>query len=136
MTIQFYYIVFYFIFFLAAVVPAIMIVLASYAGCDRLLVVTWFTLAMGFMGTFYPGMKVNPLDLSPNYAGSLMAVTNGIGALAGVASPSFVGFMAPDVCMPNCMDVFQIISILFNFFSSKHWHNGESYFGLHSVFLL
>ncbi len=24
---------------------------------------------MGFMGTFYPGMKVNPLDLSPNYAG-------------------------------------------------------------------
>lgn len=25
---------------------------------------------MGFMGTFYPGMKVNPLDLSPNYAGT------------------------------------------------------------------
>lgn len=28
---------------------------------------------------FVSGMKVNPLDLSPNYAGSLMATTNGIG---------------------------------------------------------
>lgn len=52
---------------------------------------------MGFMGTFYPGMKVNPLDLSPNYAGSIMAVTNGIGALTGVAAPSFVGLMTPNV---------------------------------------
>lgn len=29
-------------------------------------------------------MKVNSLDLSPNYAGSLMATTNGIGALTGI----------------------------------------------------
>lgn len=91
-------------FFSAAVVPAIMIVLASYAGCNRALVVTWFTLAMGFMGTFYPGMKVNPLDLSPNYAGSLMAVTNGIGALTGVAAPTFVGFMTPNVSCEDFVD--------------------------------
>lgn len=83
--------------FAAAVVPAIFIVLASYAECNRMLVVAYFTLAMGFMGTFYPGMKVNPLDLSPNYAGSLMAVTNGIGALAGIFAPNFVGVMAPNV---------------------------------------
>lgn len=61
------------------------------------MVVVWFTLAMGFMGTFYPGMKVNPLDLSPNYAGSIMAVTNGIGAITGVVAPSFVGLMTPNV---------------------------------------
>lgn len=35
--------------FVAAVFPAIFIVLASYAGCNKLLVVVWFTLAMGFM---------------------------------------------------------------------------------------
>lgn len=49
------------------------------------------------MGTFYPGMKVNPLDLSPNYAGSLMALTNGIGAMTGVAAPWMVGYMTPNV---------------------------------------
>lgn len=52
---------------------------------------------MGLMGTFYPGMKVNPLDLSPNYAGSLMAVTNGIGAITGIIAPYVVGIMTPNV---------------------------------------
>lgn len=81
----------------AAVFPAFFIVFASYAGCNKLMVVIWFVLAMGFMGTFYPGMKVNPLDLSPNYAGSLMALTNGIGAITGIAAPSMVGYMTPNV---------------------------------------
>lgn len=49
------------------------------------------------MGNFYPGMKVNAIDLSPNYAGSLMALTNGLGALTGIAAPAFVGVMTPDV---------------------------------------
>lgn len=62
------------------------------------MVVLYLTLAMGFMGTFYPGMKVNPLDLSPNYAGSLMAVTNGIGGLMGFIAPQFVGFIIENVC--------------------------------------
>lgn len=42
-------------------------------------------------------MKVNPLDLSPNYAGSLMALTNGIGSLTGIAAPYAVGVMTPHV---------------------------------------
>lgn len=49
------------------------------------------------MGNFYPGMKINPIDLSPNYAGSLMALSNGLGALTGIAAPAFVGIMTPDV---------------------------------------
>lgn len=77
--------------------PAFFIVGASYAGCDKVMVVAFFTIAMGFMGTFYPGMKVNPLDLSPNYAGSIMALTNGIGAITGVVAPTLVGFLTPNV---------------------------------------
>lgn len=71
--------------------------LASYAGCDRTMVIIHFTIAMGIMGTFYPGMKVNPLDLSPNYAGTLMAITNGIGAITGIIAPTLVGLMTPNV---------------------------------------
>lgn len=77
-----------------------------------MLVVVWFTLAMGFMGTFYPGMKVNPLDLSPNYAGSLMAVTNGIGALTGVAAPTFVGLMTPDVSQDHSLPFRTFIDLM------------------------
>ena len=82
---------------IASVGPAIFIVAASYAGCNRLLVVFLFTIAMGIMGTFYPGMKVNPIDLSPNYAATLMAITNGIGAITGIIGPYVVGIMTPNV---------------------------------------
>lgn len=36
----------------------------------------------------FVGMKVNALDLSPNFAGTLMGITNGIGALTGIAAVS------------------------------------------------
>lgn len=52
---------------------------------------------MGFMGNYYPSMKVNALDLSSNFAGSLIALSNGMGAITGVAAPTFVGIMTPDV---------------------------------------
>lgn len=52
---------------------------------------------MGFMGTFYCGMKVNALDLSPNFAGPLMAVVNGVGAIAGIVSPYVAGAITKDV---------------------------------------
>lgn len=83
---------------IASVFPAIFIVGASYAGCDRTWVVILFVLAMGTMGTFYPGMKVNGLDLSPNYAGTLMAITNGVGAVTGIIGPYLVGALTPNVC--------------------------------------
>lgn len=57
--------------------PAIFILCAGFAGYNKTLAVIMFTLTMGFLGAYFPGLKVNPLDLSPNYAGSLMALTNG-----------------------------------------------------------
>lgn len=54
-------------------------------------------MAMGFMGNYYPGMRVNVLDLSPNYAGTIIAISNGAGSLSGVAVPTFIGYMVPDV---------------------------------------
>lgn len=50
---------------------------ASYAGYNKVLAVIMFILTMGFLGSYFPGLKVNALDLSPNYSGSVMALTNG-----------------------------------------------------------
>ncbi|KAJ8967618.1 hypothetical protein NQ314_002736, partial [Rhamnusium bicolor] len=75
----------------ASMGPAVFILAASYSGCDRSLAVVMFTIAMGFMGTFYCGMKVNALDLSPNFAGTIMAIVNGIGGLTGIIVPYLVG---------------------------------------------
>jgi hypothetical protein len=81
----------------ASMGPAIFIIAASYSGCDRDLAVGMFTIAMSFMGTFYCGMKVNALDLAPNFAGTLMAIVNGIGAITGIIVPYLVGALTEDV---------------------------------------
>ncbi|XP_018804536.1 PREDICTED: putative inorganic phosphate cotransporter [Bactrocera latifrons] len=93
---------------LAAFGPAIFMVAASYAGCDRIAVVALFTICMGLMGAFYAGMKLTPLDMSPNYAGTLMAITNGIGAITGVVSPSLVGLMTPNASLLEWRLVFWV----------------------------
>lgn len=53
------------------------------------------------MGTFYAGMKINALDLSPNYAGTLMAIVNGIGALSGIITPYLIEELTPNVSRNN-----------------------------------
>ncbi|CRK93649.1 CLUMA_CG007178, isoform A [Clunio marinus] len=98
----------------ASVGPAVFIVAASYAGCNRITVVILFTIAMGTMGGFYPGMKVNPLDLSPNYSGSIMATTNGIGALTGILGPYLVGLLTGGQTLTEWRLVFWIAFIVFN----------------------
>lgn len=81
----------------AATGPALGILGATYSGCDRTLVVTFFTGGMGLMGAFVPSLKVNCLDLSPNYAGTLMALVGGVGAVSGIITPYLVGLLTPNV---------------------------------------
>lgn len=52
---------------------------------------------MALMGAFVPSLKVNPLDLSPNFAGSLMAVVGCIGAISGIFAPQVVGLLTTHV---------------------------------------
>ncbi|XP_053961369.1 putative inorganic phosphate cotransporter [Anastrepha ludens] len=112
---------------LAAFGPAIFMVAASYAGCDRVTVVILFTIAMGLMGAFYAGMKLTPLDLSPNYAGTLMAITNGIGAVTGVISPSLVGLMTPNATLLEWRLVFWVAFgvLVVTAFVYVIWASGE-----------
>uniref|UniRef100_A0A8D9FD42 Sialin n=1 Tax=Cacopsylla melanoneura TaxID=428564 RepID=A0A8D9FD42_9HEMI len=93
---------------IASVGPAAGVILASYAGCDQVLVVTLFTVGMAFMGFFSPSLKVNALDLSPNYAGTLMAIVNGIGAISGIVSPYLIGILVPNSTMLEWRLVFWI----------------------------
>ncbi|KAK4874858.1 hypothetical protein RN001_014218 [Aquatica leii] len=92
----------------ASIGPAVFIVGAGYSGCDRYLAVALFTIAMGLMGTFYCGMKVNALDLSPNFAGTLMAIVNGIGAISGIITPYLIGALTSEHTLEQWRLVFWI----------------------------
>ncbi|XP_001601084.2 sialin-like [Nasonia vitripennis] len=93
----------------ALAISSSFIVAASYAGCDRVLVIGMFTVAMTMMGAAYPSVMVNPLDLSPNYAGTLMALTNGLSALTGIAGPYLIGIMTPNQTLGEWRFVFWIL---------------------------
>lgn len=77
--------------------PAAGLIGATYAECNKETVTVFFILGMGLMGFFYPSLKVNCLDLSPNYAGTVMALVNGIGAVSGIVTPYLVGLLITDV---------------------------------------
>ncbi|XP_063362118.1 putative inorganic phosphate cotransporter isoform X1 [Cydia amplana] len=98
---------------IASVGPGICMILASYSGCDTTTVVILFTASMALMGAFYPGMKVNALDLSSNYAGTIMAIVNGIGAITGIIAPYLVGLLTPDSTLVQWRLVFWITLAVF-----------------------
>ncbi|KAK9502974.1 hypothetical protein O3M35_011645 [Rhynocoris fuscipes] len=93
---------------IASVGPAVGIIAASYSGCDKVMVASFFALGMGSMGAFVPSLKVNALDLSPNYAGTLMALVAGIGAISGIITPYLVGLLTPNSTLLEWRLVFWI----------------------------
>lgn len=54
------------------------------------------TIAVGLNGTTYVGYMVNHMDLSPNFAGSLMGLTNSIANMMSILGPLTVGFILTD----------------------------------------
>ncbi|KAK1129788.1 hypothetical protein K0M31_019498 [Melipona bicolor] len=98
---------------IASLGPGAFIIGAAYAKCDRTTVVIMFTVGTTLMGTFYPGMKVNALDLSPNYSGTLMALVNGVGAFTGILTPYIVSELTPDQTLSQWRLVFWIVFAVF-----------------------
>lgn len=76
--------------FLSNTLPIPFLIGASYAGCDRDLVVGLLICMMFFKGLTYSTCRANPVDLSPNFAGVLMGFMNGTGAFAAIISPMMV----------------------------------------------
>ncbi|XP_075225441.1 putative inorganic phosphate cotransporter isoform X2 [Lycorma delicatula] len=93
---------------IASVGPGLGILAATYSGCDKVLVALFFTSGMGLMGAFVPSLKVNALDLSPNYAGTTLALVGGIGAISGIITPYLVGILTPNSTLLEWRRVFWI----------------------------
>lgn len=58
--------------------------------------VALLTIAIGFNGFTYCGYMVNHLDLSPNFAGSLMGLTNSLANIMSILGPITVGYILSD----------------------------------------
>lgn len=76
--------------------PGIALIAASYTGCDRAMTLAILTIGVGLNGGIYSGFKINHLDLTPRFAGFLMAITNCSANLAGLLAPIAAGNLISD----------------------------------------
>lgn len=58
--------------------------------------VAMLTLGIGFNGFTYCGYMLNHMDLSPNFAGSLMGLTNSLANIMSILGPLAVGYILTD----------------------------------------
>lgn len=78
---------------------AVCFIMASYSGCDRLQAILFFSAASGFAGL--DNSRVNNMDLSPNYAPTIIAIVNSCGSVMGILAPVAVGLLTPSVRVLN-----------------------------------
>ncbi|XP_065213583.1 putative inorganic phosphate cotransporter isoform X2 [Planococcus citri] len=97
---------------IGSVGPAIGVICASYVGCDRVAATVFFTIGMALMGTCYCSLRVNALDLSPNYSGTIMAFVNGAGCISGMLTPYFTGLLTPNRTVKEWRVVFWIMVVI------------------------
>ena len=67
------------------------LLLISFLGRDKLGNIILLVLALGFDGMIMAGFMVTHVDMSPNFAGTLMGITNCVANFAGIFAPMVVG---------------------------------------------
>jgi|SRR6218665_293931 len=70
----------------------------SFLDCSQtVLAVGLLTLAVTISGCVYSGYFVNHMDIAPQYAGTLMGISNGISASAGFIAPYLAASLTKSV---------------------------------------
>lgn len=78
-------------------IPMISLVALGYVTKEHsTLAVVLLTLTVGISAATYLGFQVNHIDLSPNYAGTLMGITNGAANVMSAMAPLAVGIVVRD----------------------------------------
>lgn len=81
----------YFLCIVAAFGPNLCTMLANACFCfnsdDRISLSNVFSSLLSAIGVYYAGIQLTAIDLSPNYAGTLMAIANSFGAVSNILMP-------------------------------------------------
>lgn len=76
---------------IACLIPMGCFIVLCYIGCERLIAVLMMTSAVTSIGGMFSGFLSNHIDIAPNFAGTLMAITNTVATIPGIIVPIFVG---------------------------------------------
>ncbi|XP_052764717.1 sialin-like [Mya arenaria] len=74
-------------------VPGILMICIQFAGCNHTVIVALLVLCLTAGGFTMGGFQVNHIDLSPNFAGVLMGMSNTWATIPGFLGPEVVGWL-------------------------------------------
>ncbi|KAG8180927.1 hypothetical protein JTE90_013933 [Oedothorax gibbosus] len=111
---------------LAFFIPGVLVLLVGFAGCQPAVIVVLLTMSVGFNGLIHAGFNVTHVDMSRQFAGFLMAVTNFVSNFSGFLAPRYVGWMTERgqtletwrYVFVTTASVFCIAGIIFDFFGT------------------
>ncbi|KAL4217610.1 hypothetical protein ACF0H5_022352 [Mactra antiquata] len=79
--------------FFGLAVPGILMICVKFAGCNHYVAVALLVLCLTAGGFTMGGFQVNHIDLSPNFAGVLMGMSNSWATIPGFLGPAVVGWL-------------------------------------------
>ncbi|PSN46832.1 Sialin [Blattella germanica] len=75
----------------ASAVPAVCLIIVNLVNCNQIAVFTLIGIGTTCMGGQFSGFLSNHIDIAPNFAGTLMGITNTIATIPGIVVPILVG---------------------------------------------
>lgn len=79
-----------------------MICLMAVSYADQFGAVVLMTIAVTFIGGMYSGFLANHIDIAPNFAGTLVALTNVFATIPGFVIPIVVGNLTQSAKTVSC----------------------------------
>jgi len=108
---------------ICTLIPGVCLLVLCYIGCRHYEAVSVMSVGIVAMGSMFSGFLSNHIDIAPNFAGTLVALTNTAATLPGIVVPLFVGF----VTKGNVREMhLNILENIFKWLSriillAKHW---------------
>lgn len=102
------------------ILPAFIALISTYMGCNHVLILFCFTLAMAFKGLIFAGFKCNVLDITRHYGGVVQGIHNGFPAIVGIIIPQIVG----RICVKHTMEEWRKVlwfAFWFSIFTSVYY---------------
>ncbi|XP_013113524.2 putative inorganic phosphate cotransporter isoform X1 [Stomoxys calcitrans] len=97
-------------------IPMITLICLGYVSANNTnMAIVLLTITVGINGATYLGFQVNHIDLSPNFAGILMGITNCAANMMGIIAPLIVGLIVTNEKDPDQWRIIFFIAAGFYF---------------------
>ena len=82
-------------FYLGVVGSGLFLIIAGYVESSTV-TIAFLCVSVAFFGFAFSGFMVNPMDIAPKYAGTIIGISNTVATTPGFIGPFLVGIITKD----------------------------------------